>query len=783
MFEAHFKRWRWPGLLALALLLAGALPAAAAEVVYGTARHMTRSNVWISFTNSGTSSMHYNVTPSRNMMRMTYPGSLYALYALLGTSEFVEYWGDKGFQSSPQKAEPAMHSAGEGIQVLTNAGGEKWVSVTGPRKATEDVIPMIYDIQKGPEATWGIRTVVPARGVGAGAATSNWWAGAAPQSGDPAKASPYEIHNYDYSRYPPVQNTAEEVHITQWRTKNDLVVTRKALSWSHQDFDDFIILEVEFHNQGGKALNDTYFAFMNSFYVNSAGASYRWNQEGGLITYANTGGLDDWYKYSEAPNFNGDPNARGKYLTYQYDGNSPNSFEEDTGDPYFRNFENPGGTFPGSNRRPEGTPISPEYVGMAPLAFRNAGPTHVFNAADRAASYVDPIGDSPVRSHWYQVFGANNINDPTRGALSPAQLYDFFLTPTMANPTQEMMVWHDQIYGPYNLAPGQKAKIVMAYALGSAAEFDVNSKTGYARDITAWAWGVGKIDDNARKTLLAKGEGALLRHLSHAQFAYDSGYRIPDSPPDVDFVARGNEQAQVRLTWTDAAERAVNPDYGEPDVVAYRVYRSIWQEYGPWELLDEVPAKSSGKSWSYSAGKYTYDDITSLAGFQFTYNVRAVAKPHADWKEGARTLTDLPPVVREHVTKGVEGGWSAPEQRMIVPLSPTLAAGPATDKLEREVLVVPNPFSLADDPRNYQGTLKLRFVGVPRKCTISIFSVSGDRVGVIEHDNPTSGEAIWLLKDRFLTGEATSGLYFFVVESKLPESLGRKTRGAFVIHR
>ena len=152
MFLDGFKKWWLLGLLVLSLVLTGTMQSQA-QVVYSAARHMTRSLVWLSFTNSGTSSMHYQVTASRVMMRMAYPGDLYALYALLGTEEFVEYWGDKAWGSSQQKAFANMHSAGEGVLVLTNTGGEKFVSVTGPRPPTEDVIPLNYDIANSSEAT------------------------------------------------------------------------------------------------------------------------------------------------------------------------------------------------------------------------------------------------------------------------------------------------------------------------------------------------------------------------------------------------------------------------------------------------------------------------------------------------------------------------------------------------------------------------------------------------------------------------------------------------------
>ncbi|MCZ6632490.1 MAG: hypothetical protein O7G87_03730, partial [bacterium] len=236
-------------------------------------------------------------------------------------------------------------------------------------------------------------------------------------------------------------------------------------------------------------------------------------------------------------------------------------------------------------------------------------------------------------------------------------------------------------------------------------------------------------------------------------------------------------------TWSDDSERAINPEYGEADVIGYRVYRSTWQETGPWELVGDIPAGGGGDA-TFSGGTYTWVDQNSLAGFQFAYNVRAYAKPKSTWSEGSKTLADLPETVRKHLTEnGLEGGWSAAEQRMIVPGSPLLAANAAADNLDREVLVVPNPFSLDDALANYQGTLKLRFVGVPHQAKISIFTVSGDLIAVINHNDPTAGEAQWLLKDRFLTGEATSSVYFYVVESLVPTSLGKTTKGAFVINR
>ena len=97
------------------------------------------------------------------------------------------------------------------------------------------------------------------------------------------------------------------------------------------------------------------------------------------------------------------------------------------------------------------------------------------------------------------------------------------------------MQWSDQIWGPYNLAPGEKAKVVVAYGFGSAADMASSTETGYPHDMIQWSFNFGNVGDDERKQRLARGEEAMLRHLDHAQFVYNAGFDVPDSPPDVEF--------------------------------------------------------------------------------------------------------------------------------------------------------------------------------------------------------------------------------------------------------
>ena len=139
---------------------------------------------------------------------------------------------------------------------------------------------MIYDAASGPERDLGVET----RSALTGNTTANYWPGAPALVAD----EPIEIHNYDYGRYIPNDNEAEEIIISKWTTERGLTITRKARAWSYPDYDDFIILEVVIENTGdnnGDGIpdgglpvdhKDVYFAFVNNLAPSWAG--HRWQK-------------------------------------------------------------------------------------------------------------------------------------------------------------------------------------------------------------------------------------------------------------------------------------------------------------------------------------------------------------------------------------------------------------------------------------------------------------------------------------------------------------------------
>ena len=91
----------------------------------------------------------------------------------------------------------------------------------------------------------------------------------------------------------------------------------------------------------------------------------------------------------------------------------------------------------------------------------------------------------------------------------------------------------------------------------------------------------------------------------------------------------------------------------------------------------------------------------------------------------------------------------------------------------KNIKVVPNPYiaHYSAMVETGEGESILEFQKVPDKCTIRIYTLAGDLVKTIDHDDG-SGTARWDLmsKDNI---QVASGIYLFHVESSYGEHLGR----------
>ncbi len=792
MFNIQLKRWGCVGLIVAVWLAADPFGAAAQQDMTSYRRNFTRSLMWSSFQNNGLFGSSWGVW-GEGMYWHTYPG-LGAGSQSTARSDW--YWGIKpsGWGGGH---EATYISVTRSYVTMTTVGGEEFVSDGMFLGGKGDLTARIYDIENSPEATWGLDTKAPERSTLTGESTATWWNGKATSfmNDDPATTVPYEIHNYDYGVYPPVQNAAEAVLISEWTSnehggENVLKGVRRVLGWSNQDLDDGLVYETEWTNISNQQITNAWFGKAQAMHLKNAAHKTRGSYTYGIALYGKGATeYDDHFGWSEDPNFQGPSDYVGHNWMVQWDGDDPFALDEDTGDPFWldlcfhRVCGDPG--YLNSLDRPEGMVQTPDYIATGSLAWRGSG-TGAWNAKDAAVGYVEAQGD-PVYHHYehtragrfgfadpyYNLSGdgPKTVEDRYAAISGPSTTPSSLSTPTTA--------LTDIMFGPYNLDPGDKVKLVLAHIAGAGSHTTTNPDNGYPYDTREWAWQIGEQNssrDNpeGRKTELAKGWQGLWTNIEHAYFAYSNDWQVPTTPPDIDFQIGNSLNAQVELTWNGDAETSINPDYGTTDVTAYRVYVSEWSEAGPWKLKGTVSATG--------ASSYTWTDTESLAGFNRFYNVRSVASGKTDWSEGTMTLSDLPSQMAAHVTNGLESGYSAPEQREMKNITPSQPSDPKSDALEFPVTVVPNPLNIEDGNQNYNGEIKMRFVGIPSKAKISIYSVGGDLVSTVFHNDPTSGEAEFRLLNSTLSGQLYSGVYVWVVESMVNQS-AKPQSGYLVIHR
>ena len=92
----------------------------------------------------------------------------------------------------------------------------------------------------------------------------------------------------------------------------------------------------------------------------------------------------------------------------------------------------------------------------------------------------------------------------------------------------------------------------------------------------------------------------------------------------------------------------------------------------------------------------------------------------------------------------------------------------SSDDLDK-IKVVPNPFIGNSNYFNESpGNSLMRFTHLPQKCTISIYTISGEFVTSIDHDDDFDGSEWWDVRNG-RGQEIAPGLYIYVVETPTGE--------------
>ena len=492
----------------------------------------------------------------------------------------------------------------------------------------------------------------------------------------------------------------------------------------------------------GQDLHSVYFAYSTQPIVSYEGAT----QNNAVWEDCN----DDWVEYYGENYLDyigsgtplqpaGDPTADSLRLWIVWDGDNGKIEGDDVGDPdENRGFyeQSPG----------HGRILSPQYMGFGWL--------HADVSAD------DPSNDlsQPVCTVWrpgdkrfvtteeaFKFFfeGAEGYH-----MLSPQEMgYTEPNDPVhVARPNPYLVV------GPYEIPWQGDVRFVMLAAVNGLGD-EMCEWVG--RQYWEWLHGGEGLTAEEKDWWVSTGRDSLFRVFSQATRRYfrnvEAGrdpFDAPDPPPPPDTVWMEAGERCVVLRWTDVSQEP-DPDTGVRDFAGYRVYRAQGRSDTTFSLIWECGGQTGNPVQT------TFRDTTVQRGFAYYYYVTAYDDGTQNWEQPGRSL---------------ESGrfWTITQRNRAI--HPYLTKRPVKDL--RGVKVVPNPFNDRSVKLNFPGEpTKLLFVGLPPECEIRVYTVNGDLVKVLHHEDGTSEEAWNQVTD--WNQIIQSGVYVYYVHSAMGDAVGK----------
>jgi hypothetical protein len=617
-------------------------------------------------------------------------------------------------------------------------------------------------------------------------------------------------------------NEAEETIITKWVMSDQdvskglgITVTRVSRQWSFPDYDDMIIHEYTFENNGDlngdgvtdvqRTLVDVLAQFVYGLSPNMYG-SQRYNSYQWVLRSDQTAFWDPsyWMQYNQVLAVAGDTLKAGRpepdpanFLSYSKtglyggglmspaaagfamlyydtdhleiidynDANRNQSFQV-VNQKLIKNVDSTGHSI---NLNPDGRPKQPWgcYQGKDP-AFLDKIWDKIHRLDDRSGNLY-PLPEDNIDGLW--------VPDPAWiGRLGP--IAEGGGDKDNDHPFRSLQ------FGPYKLEYGQKIKFAVAEVVGYGASRDHNVVGGRIpgkslQPIKGTDWhkhikvtrsgitaetqdylkdygypdyvnsNVRTVQDVARKAFEAytghsiplpetwtPGNPQCWPESNPSSGVYNMPIPIPAPKIEIVSTATGT----VKINWGRQVEQFENNFLNRVTgkLVKFNIYRTDYQ-MGPWKLLG-----STNKNTLNGEGVYEFEDTDRTFKTEETkyYSVTSVDE-HGN-ESGKTNFTSIKKTIG------------------------------AVEKLGK-VYVVPNPFVMNSGFTGNNSERMLGFYGLTKKCTIYIFSFSGQRVMTIEHDDPVYSNN-W----RQVTinhQDLASGLYFFVVTT--PE--GERSTGKFIV--
>ena len=344
--------------------------------------------------------------------------------------------------------------------------------------------------------------------------------------------------------------------------------------------------------------------------------------------------------------------------------------------------------------------------------------------------------------------GVSGFQNKYNAMKDPSKLHEAFKDPDDPRMGKSRLYANFSI-GPFNLRGRGRGelKVVVAEFVGGA-----DLKT--AQNLTL----------DQKDSIEALADIAVDYLNDRVEFNYNHDYCVPMPPPGPEFELAPDSSREGRvgniITFSDSVENVDDPHQGFPDVAGYRIYRSAEYPFGPWKKIADIPVKSS-EYWDEAQEQYRFLDKKVALGYGYYYSITSYDQGHEQWSKD-------PSVSVPSLESSIFANRSSD------PFYTTLLPQTGKDALDN-VTVVPNPFYVTSGLQSAADAKMIQFVNVPAKCTIKIFTLRGDLVKTIHHNDPSSGVATWnQISDN--NQYIKSGMYFYHLKSEYG-----KTRGKFCI--
>ena len=236
-----------------------------------------------------------------------------------------------------------------------------------------------------------------------------------------------------------------------------------------------------------------------------------------------------------------------------------------------------------------------------------------------------------------------------------------------------------------------------------------------------------------------------------------------------------SDNHRIKLNWEPTDK--INPEiYRDPNRAdgsekpfeGYRVYKSFNSKTGPWKLIAEFDIAENGIANDIGLER-EFTDVGLLNNVEYFYSVTAFSKedkvmnwPSMESSIDANAVVAVP-------------GTEAPDEVGMVAVVPNPYRGDVNYNS-----YIPPWEKPMDGRQNWiEQDRRIQFINLPEVCTIKIFTLAGDLVQVLKHNELGTGKGYhdWNLTSS--VGQAVaSGLYLFVVQN---EDSGESQVGKFVI--